>query len=1264
MKAYRLIVEQHGKAKPISQGTAWFLRSDLVATAFHVVSDENSHRWYHDLEPQSFEYKLSLDDSHENDPLLLQPDVASHRSDIALLRVPSPVPKVTVLEVAGTSGTEQQVWESEAYPSMRLDQRFALTGNIAKLWSGNSRPNEAVQLRVDQGTYKPDQADDRPLAGISGAPVIGDARVIGLITRVTDNMDTAHAADASSIREVELASRCAEIIAGRYQDTKRLDVLVRAAGVSLYPVDERTRQTPAAQLLEACLRSDTEKLRLLVDLIGRDYPDDREVAELYSSLRSIEPWPEAVAKAIEKWTKPELKTLLEDVKYASNFVYFLENRTQIEDRFVLVVALKVFASLVTCRGRANLSPGGNRRLDTALRILAFHFRKLLPALDLSAAILSSERGGAENLVPIDQLTESLETTIGRLSGADGQKIAAQLIAQIAPTRRPRVEIPLLQAADENRFSYAARATVFVGRAAENRRLAEFLDGERRFTWWLMVGPTGSGKSRLALEFCLQHAVGWNTGFLDSSFNDWDSWQPIQPTLLVADDASIRAEALNEITNNLRKRVDLQVPVRLLLLERYSRDTGATSQFWEETGYKTFVAKPTKEAMPLSEVLVGTYSYNIRSTGQFSEETWYDRFVGKAIDREKLEEVKHGPDLQLQKMSDAEILELMESVANSNLPTLDGSGVLERLFTIDPRGRPLFASFFADALSRQHDPRRWDPTALIKSVLEHEEERWEEQQIPGNYKDLLAFATMIDGMLLKDLATCALPRLLPDSQTFDPSYYRSLSGSPAQIKLAPLTPDILGEMFVLQRVRQRHQLDNRAALLSQLAWKRAPSAISAFLEHAMRDFPRHSSLLLLIGQRPETQEASIQWSITAANMTYYVEAAVAAKIYEELCATAARFPNERALRERQARAAANLLAIQHEDLSVAEGTFKDLAELWKLHGDETGLLPYYTTGVFNMILNYRQSGPEYLPRAKHLFEQLSMTTKAYRHPELLETLGRAAYDLSSGYSENHDFYAALAMNKNLGRLAEDNPRVSMLRGLQAKSALNIAIEASIPGVEREMGDTLNKLTLKHPDETVLREQQALYQAHLIIKVCGGAKNYQFVPDQPRLKTARSHYNVAVGILGDRPILSSSAEALGHAAGNLLECFRRAGRTKLASEMFHNVITPLASDHPDNSELIRLQARAANGLMVCFETGGKLKQAEKIYGQFVARIAADHPEDPYLHKVQAVAINNLASLYEENGQAVKAQKLRSVLSERSISLGGNLGGGNFGGGNIQG
>jgi len=133
--------------------------------------------------------------------------------------------------------------------------------------------------------------------------------------------------------------------------------------------------------------------------------------------------------------------------------------------------------------------------------------------------------------------------------------------------------------------------------------------------------------------------------------------------------------------------------------------------------------------------------------------------------------------------------------------------------------------------------------------------------------------MVAGVELKILQSHPQPDILPKPVQFSPERYRIMSGREATSNLAPLEPDMLGELFVLERVRPASVIDEqRGSVLRNLSWNLKPQPMAAFLERTARDFPapRLSSALAQVrGSAPGSLQLLSQ---VAVNATVYMSAA--------------------------------------------------------------------------------------------------------------------------------------------------------------------------------------------------------------------------------------------------------------------------------------------------------------------------------------------------------------------------------------------------------
>lgn len=85
---------------------------------------------------------------------------------------------------------------------------------------------------------------------------------------------------------------------------------------------------------------------------------------------------------------------------------------------------------------------------------------------------------------------------------EAEERAARMVAAGVGSLEPPLELaaPWL-APDDSVLSFASSAVERVGRRDELAELEAFLSDVRPFSWWVWTGPSGVGKSRLAVELC-------------------------------------------------------------------------------------------------------------------------------------------------------------------------------------------------------------------------------------------------------------------------------------------------------------------------------------------------------------------------------------------------------------------------------------------------------------------------------------------------------------------------------------------------------------------------------------------------------------------------------------------------------------------------------------------------------------------------------------------------------------------------------------------
>ena len=112
--------------------------------------------------------------------------------------------------------------------------------------------------------------------------------------------------------------------------------------------------------------------------------------------------------------------------------------------------------------------------------------------------------------------------------------------------------------ERDRFVFDARQIPFIEQPNIYAELHDFLNSDKPFAWKIIHGSGGVGKSRLALEYCLNKAGGWDCGFLrrNATQPNWDRWQPDTPHLLVIDYPSADQQVVANLVQCLAARAQI------------------------------------------------------------------------------------------------------------------------------------------------------------------------------------------------------------------------------------------------------------------------------------------------------------------------------------------------------------------------------------------------------------------------------------------------------------------------------------------------------------------------------------------------------------------------------------------------------------------------------------------------------------------------------------------------------------------------------------
>lgn len=578
--------------------------------------------------------------------------------------------------------------------------------------------------------------------------------------------------------------------------------------------------------------------------------------------------------------------------------------------------------------------------------LAAFFRGDLPVGDVNTEALAlTERLNVRALQDLAELRAATDSgqaqMLDALAVLEEHLLALEKDAERLPLRPP---VP-----DGRNFLYYASGRIqFVGRDVEIRDLQDWAASEAKFSWRLVYGPGGTGKSRLAYELCTARMNGWITGFHERSdaarlLERIHDWRPVEPTLIVIDYAGLRPVETRQLLLALQATSDrFAVPVRVLLLERDGEEgEWYRNRFWPGGNAEAAALAKCRGAEPLALGNLGL-----------------DEIIALMLD------VAGGP----QRLGDMQV-------------------ALQTLVRIDPQARALFAAMVADALADGQDAGHIRRDALIRNRLARDErELWRsppERDLAPTDPGLLAhqlhlnalmLATIV-GMIPMDRLT-GLHARLPDptvdegARALDPSRLTRMHGRQPDGILYPLEPDLLGELFVLDRLVDAEAKTVPPQDLINLIW-RAPFkaanwiAAATFLDRCANDYPELFAMGPLRNPPASpTVVARLNWCggiMSTLSRLRPEQADIGRALYEDLKVFAGDDP---ACRFEAAGGGMNLLG--HWPSERADEGLALFENLKAFAGDDPACRLQAAQGGFNLLIRVSRADPDL---ARTLFENL-------------------------------------------------------------------------------------------------------------------------------------------------------------------------------------------------------------------------------------------------------------------------------------------------------
>ena len=386
---------------------------------------------------------------------------------------------------------------------------------------------------------------------------------------------------------------------------------------------------------------------------------------------------------------------------------------------------------------------------------------------------------------------------------------------------------------KNPFHYLNAQLGFYGRVNETDKLQSFLDSMDRISTLAVTGYSGSGKSKFIYEFTLTakpKEPDWKFVYLnqllinDFASNVYGDYQYDCPLCIIVDYAGRYADKIGAFISHVSSVNIERLPpkIRFILIERQ----GISKQDKDEKIYPD----------------------------------WFQRLLNSSDAEIKL----HGDGfLELSELPESALRSLALDFRNE-----DGLGIMQkyngdkdrfelewgRICSIAGRRgtltskiravRPLIIMFMVDSSIRNLDYYKWDIDIILKAIIERYEKHWEENLCAGN-KDLCAsvmkllmYSTAceswsvgerVNGLenesdLLNSLGHEKLSMILPYVNEHDVYDERMLA----------FEPDLLGEFFVLNMLKNIASVDKRKELIN-VFWNANAESFAFFLQMCIDDY---------------------------------------------------------------------------------------------------------------------------------------------------------------------------------------------------------------------------------------------------------------------------------------------------------------------------------------------------------------------------------------------------------------------------------------------
>uniref|UniRef100_UPI00047E2C3E ATP-binding protein n=1 Tax=Butyrivibrio sp. AC2005 TaxID=1280672 RepID=UPI00047E2C3E len=274
-----------------------------------------------------------------------------------------------------------------------------------------------------------------------------------------------------------------------------------------------------------------------------------------------------------------------------------------------------------------------------------------------------------------------------------------------------------------RIHFSNGFSEFVGRKAELKAITEFIETDKKFSWWITTGEGGIGKSRLVIESLRNASSNWFGFFTKKDANEIGTFIPFTDTIVVFDYVlGSEYECAECLTKYIEIFETSPYKLRVILIERALK-----SDAW---------LKDIKKALDSETRLL---------------------FEGAEYNKEEL---------RLSELSTDDEISYIQNYFKSYLPLIDNSDLADDYLTdidnlskkiqesfrnsiSDDYYRPLYLSIFIEVwVGKEGKLSLTSSDELLEEYIEREKIRWktildDSDDLLDSYLNLLAMACAID-----------------------------------------------------------------------------------------------------------------------------------------------------------------------------------------------------------------------------------------------------------------------------------------------------------------------------------------------------------------------------------------------------------------------------------------------------------------------------------------------------------------------------------------